>query len=149
VTGTFNIHATGLLLEGRGVVLRGPSGSGKSLLALSLIDFASGLGVSAQLVGDDRLDISIANGRLLMRPPALLAGLIELRGRGIIGRPFAPEAPVDLVADLVPDLPRMPEEAELRTTLCGISVARCLLPVSGNGLLAHQVLLIRQALAAD
>ena len=149
MTGPFNIHATGLVLEGRGVVLRGPSGAGKSLLALSLIDFATGLGVTAQLVGDDRLDISIAKGRLVMRPPARLAGLIELRGRGIVNRPFAPEAPVDLVADLVPDLPRMPEEAELSTTLCGISVARCLLPVTGNGLLAHQVLLIRQALAAN
>lgn len=136
-----NVHATGLVLGGRGVLLRGPSGSGKSLLALDLIEARQ-----AVLVGDDRLDLTIADGALHMAVPEPLAGLIELRGRGIVGRPYRPVARVDLVIDLVDALTRMPEAAEFSCTLLGLSLPRCPVPRRGIVDPAHQMLLILEAL---
>ena len=74
-----NIHATGLELAGTGIVLRGPSGSGKSLLALELLERATMRGEPGFLVADDRLEILRAGDRLVMRAPKAIAGLIELR----------------------------------------------------------------------
>ena len=54
-----NIHATGLVLDGVGLILRGPSGSGKSILALTLLDAWETRGLTARLVSDDRIDISL------------------------------------------------------------------------------------------
>ena len=87
-----NIHGTGLVLGTIGLLLRGPSGAGKSLLALTLLDAAAAGGGHAMLVADDRIDLAIDSGRLVMRTPARIAGLIELRGRGIVSRPFVPQA---------------------------------------------------------
>ena len=99
------IHATCVVLEGRGVVLRGPSGSGKSDLALRLIDRG------ARLVADDRVVLSVAGGRVCARAPAALRGLLEVRGIGPVQVPSVDEAQVVLVADLVPGEPveRLPE----------------------------------------
>lgn len=143
-----NIHATGLVLDGVGVILRGPSGAGKSLLALELIDEWDGRGLPARLVSDDRIDIEATSKGLVMRAPKAIEGMIELRGRGIVRRPFAPEAPVHLVVDLVDALERMVEEDALVTTLAGVSLARCPVPRAGRVDSRHQLLLIREALRA-
>jgi serine kinase of HPr protein (carbohydrate metabolism regulator) len=143
-----NIHATGLCLDGAGIIIRGPSGVGKSLLALELIDRAAARGRSAILVGDDRLDLTAAGDRLLMRAPPRLAGLIELRGRGIVERPFRAEAEVHLVVDLVDELVRMLAADDLRTDLLGIGLARCPVPRRGIVDSAHQCLLIGEAVSA-
>lgn len=90
------IHATCVLLSGIGVLLRGPSGSGKSDLALRLVD------AGALLVADDRVELRMDNGRLMASAPAALAGLLEVRGVGILAVGSAPDAAVGLVADLVP-----------------------------------------------
>ncbi|MDQ2103590.1 HPr kinase/phosphorylase [Azospirillum isscasi] len=79
-----------------GVLLRGPSGSGKSDLALRMID------AGALLVADDRVELRVDQGRLMARAPAALAGLLEVRGVGIMPIPAAAEAEVGLVVDLVP-----------------------------------------------
>ena len=145
---THNIHATGLVLDGVGLILRGPSGAGKSLLALELIDEWETRGKTAKLVSDDRVDIVTGGKTLLMRAPKSIEGLAELRGRGIVSRPFVAEAPLHLVIDLVETLERMIEEDELSTELFGVTVARA--PVPRNGVIdaRHQMLLVREAIRA-
>lgn len=143
-----NIHATGLVLDGIGLLLRGPSGAGKSLLALELLERWELRGRSAMLVADDRLDLGIEAGLLVMRAPEAIAGLIELRGRGIVARPFVAQAPLHLVVDLVEGLERMPEDEAFATTLLGLPLARCPVPRLGVVGAAHQLLLIAEAMAA-
>ncbi|HEY9348147.1 MAG TPA: HPr kinase/phosphatase C-terminal domain-containing protein [Inquilinus sp.] len=101
------IHATCVAVDGRGVLLRGPSGSGKSDLALRLID------AGGRLVADDRVQLALEGGVVMAHPPAALAGLIEARGFGPIPVPFEPCVPVLLVADLKPAeaIERLPEPA--------------------------------------
>lgn len=141
-----NIHGTGLVLDGRGLLLRGPSGAGKSLLALELLNEADLRGQKSALVADDRIDLSVERGKLVMRAPQAIAGLIELRGRGIVSRPHVKRAEVHLVVDLVGELVRLIEEDALQTQIEGIAIARC--PVPNRNLIdsAHQKLLIDEAL---
>lgn len=143
-----NIHATGLLLDGIGLILRGPSGAGKSLLALDLIEQWQARGRPAALVSDDRVVIVTTGGELSMQAAPNIAGLIELRGRGIVRRPFVETAPLHLVIDLVETLERMLEEDALVTELCGIAVARAPVPRAGVVDSRHQLLLIGEAIAA-
>jgi serine kinase of HPr protein (carbohydrate metabolism regulator) len=143
-----NIHATGLVLDGRGLILRGPSGAGKSLLALALIVAWEARGLGARLVSDDRIEIEATPGGLVMHAPRAIAGMIELRGRGIVERPYLAQAPLHLVVDLVETLERMVEEDALVTVLGGVSVARCPVPRAGKVDSRHQLLLIREALRA-
>lgn len=85
------IHASCAALNGAGVLLLGASGAGKSDLLLRLLDHGY------DLVADDRVDIE----GLLARVPPPLAGLIEVRGLGIIRLPFRAETPLALAVDLV------------------------------------------------
>ena len=140
-----NIHATGLVLGKTGLILRGPSGAGKSLLALELIDE---WGAEGRLVSDDRIDIEAGKTGLVMHAPKAIEGLIELRGRGIVTRPFVREAPLHLVVDLVETLERMVEEEALSVELFGVRLARCPVPRAGIVDPLHQLLLIREALRA-
>ncbi|MHB1110618.1 MAG: HPr kinase/phosphorylase [Devosia sp.] len=141
-----NIHATGLVLDKAGLILRGPSGSGKSLLALSLLDEWEIRGLPASLVSDDRVDMAAEAGGLVMYPPKPIEGLIELRGRGLVSRPFAAKARVHLVVDFVDRLERLPEEDALVTELFGVRLARCPLPKDGVIDSRHQLLLVREAI---
>ena len=90
MTTSATIHATALIVGHRGILIRGPSGSGKSRLALTLLQSA-GAGF-ARLVGDDRIHLEAVHGRLLMRPATALAGLIEIRGLGIVRAALEPVA---------------------------------------------------------
>lgn len=90
------IHATAVVIEGAGVMLRGPSGGGKSDLALRLMD------TGALLVADDRCALRLESGRVLVEAPPTLAGQIEVRGVGLMSVPSVPRAPLVLVVDLVP-----------------------------------------------
>jgi HPr kinase/phosphorylase len=97
LTGTgesLNVHGAAVALGGRGILILGASGSGKSRLALELI------GRGAALVADDRVELSRHGGALMARAPAALAGLIEARGVGLLRVPAVPEAPVVLAVDL-------------------------------------------------
>ena len=104
------IHATCVAVSGSGVLLRGPAGSGKSDLALRLIDGG------AVLVADDQVALTVRNGGLFAAPPETIAGNIEVRGIGVMNFPHDAEALVALVIDLVaPDMvERMPEPARCR-----------------------------------
>jgi len=99
------VHATCVLIEETGVLLRGPSGSGKSDLALRLID------QGAVLVADDQVLLRREGEQLLADPPEILAGLLEVRGLGILKFPYRAPVSVGLVIDLEePDkIERMPE----------------------------------------
>lgn len=89
------IHATSVAIDGMAVLLRGPSGSGKSDLALRLIQ------TGAVLVADDRCDLSVVRGRLFVSAPPAIRGLLEVRGLGIVTMRHRAKAPVTLVVDLV------------------------------------------------
>jgi HPr kinase/phosphorylase len=143
-----NIHATGLVLGDYGIILRGPSGGGKSLLALELMDEWEARGRDAKLISDDRIEIENVGGKLVMHAPKAIEGLIELRGRGIVQRPFVASAPLDLVVDMVDALERMIEEDQLTIKLLGVSVARAPIPRAGVINSRHQEILIREALRA-
>jgi HPr kinase/phosphorylase len=116
------IHASAILVGPRAVLIRGPSGSGKSRLAFALIH-TSALSFT-RLVGDDRLHIEAAHGRLLARPAGTLAGLIEIRGLGLRRLPYEPVAVVGLVMDLeAADAERLPEPTTV-TSLAGVTIPR-------------------------
>jgi HPr kinase/phosphorylase len=120
-----SIHASAVLVGPRAVLIRGPSGSGKSQLALALLQAAEeGRLAFARLVSDDRTLIDVAHQRLLAKPVPELAGLIEVYGLGIRRMPHEPQAVVFLVVDLAADAPRMPDPASQVAMLEGISLPR-------------------------
>ncbi len=123
-SGGATVHASAVVVGARAVLIRGPSGAGKSRLAWELIEAArSGALAFARLVGDDRVHLQPAGGRLLVRPAEALAGLIELRGFGILRREHEPSAVVGLVVDLAAaDAERLPERDQ--TVVEGITIPR-------------------------
>ena len=100
---TVTLHASCVAIRGRGVLLTGASGAGKSDLALRLIDRG------AILVGDDGLVIEARDGRLYGRPGPNIEGQMEVRGLGILAFPWE-EAPIDLAITLDQPVSRMPDE---------------------------------------
>ena len=121
-----SVHASAVLVENCAVLIRGPSGSGKSRLAFDLI-LAGRAGQIPQaiLVGDDRVHLDASDGQLVVRPARELAGLIEMRGIGIRRCDFAAEAMVGLVVDLsAPDAERLPPAEALQTRIHGIKIPR-------------------------
>lgn len=97
------LHASCVAIGGRGVLLTGGSGAGKSDLALRLIDRG------ATLVGDDGVVIEARGGRLHARPGPNIEGQIEVRGLGIVALPWQ-ETPLALAIALDQPMPRMPDE---------------------------------------
>ncbi|MDA0339107.1 MAG: HPr kinase/phosphatase C-terminal domain-containing protein [Proteobacteria bacterium] len=105
MTATATIHATCVAIDGKGVLLRGPSGSGKSDLALRLIDGG------AILVADDYVVLTESGEQLLAGWPESTRGLLEVRGVGLVRVPCQDIVPVSLIVDLVlpADVVRLPE----------------------------------------
>jgi serine kinase of HPr protein (carbohydrate metabolism regulator) len=105
VTEQILVHATSVAIQGDAVLLRGPSGAGKSDLALRLIDGG------ARLVADDQSALWRAGAQVLVRPPMAIAGLLEVRGVGILHVEALAEARLALLVDLVPpeEVERLPE----------------------------------------
>lgn len=120
------VHASAVLVGARAVLIRGPSGSGKSRLALDLIEAGrTGVLPLARLVADDRVHLEALGGRLLARPAAALAGLLEVRGVGLLRLPNEPCAVVGLVVDLAAgDAERLPAADRRRTEIAGILLPR-------------------------
>lgn len=104
------LHATAVAIDGRAVLLRGASGSGKSDLGLRLID------AGARLVADDQSELCRRGAAIIVRAPAAIAGLLEVRGIGIVRLEALAEAPVALIVDLVERdaLERLPERQSER-----------------------------------
>jgi HPr kinase/phosphorylase len=127
------IHGTCLAIGGEGVLLLGQPGSGKSDLALRLID-GSGSGLSgvvrgAMLVADDQVTIRTAEGRLIASAPPVLAGKLEIRGLGIAELPIERDVPLQLAVRLTPaiDIERLPDLARSRMEILGLSIPLILL----------------------
>lgn len=134
------IHASCVRVGGRGVLIRGVSGTGKSHLAFALILAGrSGLLPPTDLVADDRVVLSRQDGRLFAAAPHNLAGLIEVRGAGLRTIPHLAATAVDLVIDLqAPDAARLPAPEALYTRIEGVEIER--LPVFAGGDPLQQVL---------
>ena len=132
------VTASAVVYRGAGILIRGAPGAGKSTLALTLIDDGG------RLVGDDRVHLGARNGRIIASGHGAVAGLIELRGRGLVKRPFERSAIVRLVVDCVAPnrIERLPEPAILTATLLGVRLPRQL--VAANSPVAP--MLVREAL---
>lgn len=108
------LHASCVAWQGRGVLILGRSGAGKSALALQLMAYG------ADLVADDRTELHGEDDVLAATPPATIAGLIEARGVGLLRVPFVPQAEVALVVDLdQTETNRLPPDRQI--SLLGIS----------------------------
>jgi serine kinase of HPr protein (carbohydrate metabolism regulator) len=110
------VHGTCIEIDGLGVLLRAPSGGGKSDLALRLIDDG------AHLVADDQVELTARAGRLVATAPLRISGRMEVRGLGIVEVPSVGTATVGLIVDLVEagDVPRLPRRRDQE--LAGITL---------------------------
>ena len=133
-TGGLRIHGTCVARGNDAVLIVGPSGSGKSDLALRLI------GKGFVLVADDQVEI--AGGRA--RAPPSLSGLLEVRGLGIVRLPYCPDATIRVVIDLTQRPERLPEPA--RHPVLGLPAVR--LDASGASAPERAILALDCALGA-
>lgn len=136
-------QATGVAVKGRAVLVAGPPGSGKSGLALSLIDRG------AILIGDDGVCVQAEGAALIAAPHPRTRGLIEVRNLGLVELPVLDRAPVALLIMFDSAAPRFIDEAET-TTIAGIPIPMVRLWPGGDGLaLKAELALSRYGLPAD
>ncbi|NJC05913.1 serine kinase of HPr protein (carbohydrate metabolism regulator) [Sphingomonas kaistensis] len=109
------LHATTVALDGRAVLISGISGSGKSDLALQLIDRGF------TLVSDDQTIVQKRDARLYASAPSTIRGKLEIRGLGIVPMPVVEDVAVALVVELTNSIQRLPDESRERT-ICGLKV---------------------------
>lgn len=109
------LHATTVAHEGRAVLIAGLSGSGKSDLALRLIDRGF------TLVADDQTVVQKRGERLYVSAPATIRGKLEIRGMGIIPMPVVEDIPLALVVELASDIQRLPDDSRERV-ICSLKV---------------------------
>ncbi|MER9593478.1 HPr kinase/phosphorylase [Mesorhizobium sp. M0244] len=119
-----NIHGTAILIGDRGILITGPSGLGKTTLALTLIDHCRQRGLFSRLIGDDQLYAAVRQGRLVCRAPASIAGLVEVPGFGPKPIPFEPGCVIDLVVRLVPAGKMVRFQEDLTEIIAGVPVPR-------------------------
>lgn len=120
-----DIHAGCVVIGEAGILIRGSSGSGKSVLARRLIDGAQARGLFARLVADDRVRLHVSAGRLIGRPNQAIAGKIEVRGLGIAAARHEDAAVIRLVADCLAETPpRQPEDADRTVMVDGVALPR-------------------------
>lgn len=112
---TETLHATSVAINGRAVLICGTSGMGKSDLALRLIDRG------ATLISDDYTVVTLVDDRLEASAPSTIAGMMEVRGLGLVDMPSISQAPVALVIELSHDVDRMPLDP-INLTIAGTAV---------------------------
>jgi serine kinase of HPr protein (carbohydrate metabolism regulator) len=105
------VHASTVATEGRAVVILGPSGSGKSDLALRLLDRGF------TLVSDDQTLVKKDGERLIASAPPNIAGKLEIRGIGIVEMETLSNVPVALLVELTSEIQRLPDENRERPML--------------------------------
>jgi len=104
-------HASTVAADGRAVLITGPSGSGKSDLALRLIDRGF------TLVSDDQTIVRRDGSKLIASAPPNIAGKLEIRGVGIVEMDTVTDVPVALVVQLTSEIERLPDERRERPVL--------------------------------
>jgi serine kinase of HPr protein (carbohydrate metabolism regulator) len=105
------VHASAVAVDGRAVLISGPSGSGKSDLALRLLDRGF------TLVSDDQTIVRRDGDRLVATAPPNIAGKLEIRGIGIVEMEQAADVPVALFVELSSDIQRLPDDSRERPIL--------------------------------
>jgi HPr kinase/phosphorylase len=142
-SGGTGIHATAIVYGEMGVLVLGPSGSGKSALALALLARAHDAAAFGAIVGDDRVWVREIEGRLVASGSSKLAGLIERRAVGIVVASSEPAAVIGLLVELSErgrGWPRLPDEPNV-VTIEGVRLPRLALDPSRSA--------VEQALAVD
>ena len=102
------LHASTVALDGRAVMISGPSGSGKSDLALRLLDRGF------TLVSDDQTIVRKDKERVLAAAPPTIRGKLEVRGVGIVDIETIDDVPLALVVELTSDIQRLPDDSRER-----------------------------------
>ncbi len=147
VAGDAGLHATAVIHGESGVLILGPSGSGKSALALALMARASSAGAFGALIGDDRIYVRKTEGRLVASGAANMAGIIERRMAGLVEVRHEPAAIVRLAVELSERghrWPRMPDDHD-GVTVGGVRLPRLALD---SGLsVCDQALAVEERLA--
>lgn len=105
------VHASSVTIDGRAVLISGPSGSGKSDLTLRLLDRGF------MLVSDDQTIVKRDGDRLLASAPPNIAGKLEIRGIGIVEMDHREGVPVALIAELTSEIQRLPDDNRERPIL--------------------------------
>ena len=105
------IHASTVALDGRAILISGPSGSGKSDLALRLIDRGY------TLVSDDQTIVRREGETLISSAPPTIAGKLEIRGVGIVDMATAANIPIALYVELTSEIMRLPDDRRERPVL--------------------------------
>ena len=113
-----NLHASAIVVGQTGVLLMGPSGSGKSSTAFACLNAAVGRGWHAALVADDRTILTVSSGRCIASCPAPIQGLLELRGTGILTVPRVERAVIHLAVILTEPSARTRLPADAETFSC-------------------------------
>ena len=105
------VHASTVAVDGRAVLITGPSGSGKSDLALRLLDRGF------RLVSDDQTIVRRSGDRLIASAPTTIAGKLEIRGIGIVDMEVLEDVPVALIVELTSEFARLPDDDRERPLL--------------------------------
>jgi len=123
-----HVHATAVLVGDRGILISGPSGSGKSSIASELVRRAAGRGAFAALICDDQCFLQAISGRLVCAAPASLQGGMEIRGSGLHMVDFETCGVIHLAVELTKPGQAVRFASDVRIDLEGVAIPHLILP---------------------